>query len=457
MKYKNDKTIVFSIALVILAVFATSLAADSNRRPPKNIIIMVCDGCGYNHVDASGLYQYGKTGAQPYEKFPVKLAMSTYNATGSYRPRKAWSDFEYAKAKKTDSAAAATAMATGAKTCDGAIGVDPDKKSVKNIVEHCEGLGKATGLVTSVPWTHATPAGFAVHNKKRQNYRQISRQIIFESALDVVMGAGHPFYDRDGMLRNAPDYEYICCETWTALTKGTAASDADGDAREDLWTLIQTRDRFRALMTGPTPRRVCGTAQVEETLQQKRSGSENNAPYKVDFIETVPTLEEMALAAINVLDEDRDGFFLMIEGGAADWASHDNHTGRMIEEVVAFNKTVETVISWIQNHSSWDQTLLIVTADHETGYITGPNSGKTEKGPRWNPLVNNGRGKVPGLEWHKENHSNSLVPFYAAGCGCELYEKAARSADPVRGKYIDNTDVAKTMFALLKWHCSRRD
>jgi alkaline phosphatase len=85
----------------------------------------------------------------------------------------------------------------------------------------------------------------------------------------------------------------------------------------------------------------------------------------------------MTSAAINVLDNNPDGFFLMIEGGAADWASHANQSGRVIEEQIAFEKAIETVIEWVNKNSTWDDTLLIVTSDHETGYITGPDSGKT--------------------------------------------------------------------------------
>ena len=87
----------------------------------------------------------------------------------------------------------------------------------------------------------------------------------------------------------------------------------------DPWTLIQTRAEFQALMSGPTPDRVLGTAQVYQTLQQARSGDAFADPYVVPRIETVPTLTEMSLAALNVLDNDPDGLYLMIEGGAVDW------------------------------------------------------------------------------------------------------------------------------------------
>ena len=440
-----------AIALLVILILGLSLSScvSAGHQPPKNIIIMICDGCGYNHVDAASLYQFGKTGAQPYERFPVRLAMSTYPAGGSYEPKKAWSDFEYATDGKTDSAAAATAMAAGVKSYNGAIGVDPDRQPVESLIERCEKLGKATGVITSVQWSHATPAGFVAHNRKRGNYEEISAEMI-ASGVEVIMGAGHPFYDEEGRPADKPKYKYIGRQTWQALTEGTAASDGDADGIEDRWTFIQTKNQFLALMTGDTPKRVCGTVQVGGTLQQQRAGPENAAPYKVDFIDTVPTLRQMTLGAINVLDQDPDGFLLMIEGGAVDWASHNKQAGRMIEEMIAFNHAIESVIDWIEKHSSWDRTLLVITSDHETGYITGPESGPTESGPIWNPLVNGGAGRVPALEWHGGSHTNSLVPFYAKGCGAERYEKAATNTDPVRGRYIDNTDLAEVVFTMLE-------
>jgi alkaline phosphatase len=158
----------------------------------------------------------------------------------------------------------------------------------------------------------------------------------------------------------------------------------------------------------------------------------------------------MTNAALNVLDEDPDGFFLMVEGGAVDWASHNNQSGRMIEEQADFNKAVETVINWIKKNSNWGETLLIVTADHETGYLTGPDSGDTPTGPVWNDLVNNGRKVLPGFEWHSGSHTNSLVPFYAKGRGARLFKKATAGDDPVRGTYVDNTSVANVIFQLLE-------
>ncbi|MBN1795181.1 MAG: alkaline phosphatase [Sedimentisphaerales bacterium] len=452
---KTTKYRILLFALVLLFCGCAGDSAKRNRaalkRRPKNIIVMISDGCGYYHVDAASLYEHGKTGVQAYEHFPVRCAMATYMAGGAYDSTKAWGNFDYAKEDYTDSAAAATAMSCGVKTSKGFIGVDLDKKPLKHIIEKCEELSMATGVVTSVQLSHGTPAGFVAHNESRENYEEIAKDMIYDSAVDVIMGCGHPLYDNDGNLKARPDtYKYVGGKSaWGELTSGVAGGDADGDGVNDPWTLIQTRAEFRALAKGRTPKRVCGVPQIYQTLQEKRSGDEKAEAFAVPLIETVPTLEEITKAALNVLDNDEDGFFLMIEGGAVDWASHDNESGRVIEEEIDFNKAVEAVIDWVNENSDWKKTLVIVTADHECGYMTGPGSGQKEDGPVWQPLINNGKGNQPGIQWHSGDHTNSLIPFYAKGTGCKLFKDAVKSADPVKGKYIDNTDIAKVIFSML--------
>lgn len=425
----------------------------SHARTPKNIVFMISDGCGYNHIAAASLFQYGETGVQIYEQFPVKYGMSTYSADGAgYDPDSAWNRFDYVRKKPTDSAASATAMATGVKTYDGALGVDTARNNLKNIIERLEEVGKATGVVTTVPFSHATPAAFVVHNEKRSNYIEIARDMILRSPLEVIMGAGHPFYDYSGRLKSDGSFKFVGGkEVWRALTEGTIENDADGDGISDPWTLIEKREDFQRLTSGATPKRVIGVAPIAETLQQQRDGDKKAAAFAVPFIETVPTLKEMTLAALNVLDNDPDGFFMLIEGGAVDWASHNNQSGRMIEEEIDFNRAVAAVVNWVEANSNWDETLVIVTADHETGYLTGPNSGSGEDGkPIWNPIENRGQGILPGMEWHSSGHTNSLVPFFAKGAGSELFHHYADEMDPIRGNYLDNAEVGKALLLMFE-------
>lgn len=424
----------------------------------KNIVLMVSDGCGYNHVEAVDYYQAGMKRAQAYERFPVRLGMSTYEyeyVGGGYEllgydPQKAWNDFEYVKTFAADSASAATAMSTAHKTRDGAVGVDINGDPLHHLAQRAEELGMATGVVTSVPWSHATPAAFIAHSHDRDDYQAIAVEMIESSATDVIMGCGHPWYDDDGKPKASPSYRYVGGEdTWNALMAGTAGTAVDADHNgvlDDAWTLVCERSQFQALASGPTPKRVCGTARAYSTLQQKRRGDGGAAPYIVPLNQDVPTLAEMTEAALNVLDDDGDGFFLMVEGGAVDWASHANQGGRMIEEQVSFNEAVEAVIAWVNKNSDWDETLLVVTADHECGYLCGPGSAAARSVL---PLANNGAGNVPGLEWNSGDHTNSLVPLYAMGRTSQLLHLYADECDPVRGLYVDNVELGKFLLSLL--------
>jgi alkaline phosphatase len=405
------------LALTFVPGLIKASAVKAKAHAPKNVIVMISDGRGYNHMLAANYYLEGKASNQIYTHFPVKYAMSTYPIYCDYDPSLAWSDFEYVKSCFTDSAAAATAMATGYKTYDEAIGVDVDGNPVKNVLEAAEEKGKSTGVITTVPISHATPAGFVAHNVFRDDYGGIAREMIDLSAAEVIMGAGHPWYDNSGAFMATPDYTYVSdAATWNALVAGTAGNDADGDGDFDPWSLIQTRNEFQALMQGPTPGRVIGIAQVNMTLQLLRSGDTLSDPYVVPITQSVPTLAEMTKAALNILDDDPDGLFLMIEGGAIDWASHLNLSGRMIEEHIDYDLAVEAVVDWVQTNSSWGETLLIVTSDHECGYLLGPGSD-----PSWEPVINSGAGNLPGMEWYRTNHTNSLVPFFAKGDAARLF------------------------------------
>ncbi|MBN2425935.1 MAG: alkaline phosphatase [Calditrichaceae bacterium] len=440
------------ILFIIISMALSGCAPDK----PKNIIFMISDGCGYNHVDAASLYQHGQTGVQIYEQFPVVYAMSTHSLTGKpYNPDSAWTSFNYVKRKPTDSAAAGTALATGVKTKNRLIGMDSSFAILENISERLEKYGKSTGVITSVPFYHATPAAFVAHNRDRNNYREIALEMLTQSPLDVIMGCGYPDYDDDGKITKMDMTAEFTMDSalWKQLLDGYLGNDADGDGIEDKWILIDDRKEFVDLSANKTPKRLLGVAKIYSTLQSERNGDSLAAPFAVPLIESVPTLEEMTQVALNILDEDPDGFFLMIEGGAVDWVSHANNSSRLIEEQIDFNKSVEAVVDWVEKNSSWNETLLIVTADHETGYLTGPGSndsvlaGKGSIEDIWKPLVNNGKGQLPGMEWHSHKHTNSLVPMYAKGPGSAKFSQYIIGNDPVRGKYIDNTSIAHLIFS----------
>ena len=434
------KSSLYFLLILIIALLACSKPYDG---APKNVIILIGDGMGYNQVQAGSLYLHGREDALTAQQFPVQRAVSTFSASGhGYDPQRVQKDFDYLKLKPTDSAAAATALAAGVKTRNGAVGVDTLGRPLENIFEKAEKLGKSTGVVTSVPFSHATPAGFVAHDTSRANYHAIAAQMVASNA-EVIIGCGHPFYNDDGERLNEPDYHYLSVESWQALREG-----ADG------WTLVESRDDFKAVDPANRPQRLFGVAQVASTLQFARRGAEEQTvPFNPPLIETVPTLAEMTGAALAVLEANDSGFYLMIEGGAIDWAGHANHSPRLIEEMVDLEAAIQAVVDWVERSSSWQETLVIVTADHETGYLTGPGAGnmKTEGGEEafYADLANRGRGQLPSMEWQVSNHTNQLVPLYAKGAGAEGLTALAKLSDPLRGRYLDNIDIPNYLKTFL--------
>ncbi len=437
-----------SVVAAISAPAGAQPAATASPAAPKNVIVMIGDGMGFNQLDATGLYRYGTSAAQvevdagtgaitraastqvpELAAADVKLAIQTTQAGGTYDPTTAWSSFGDVLKNPTDSAAAATAMATGVKTSNGAIGVDPAGRSLEDLAELAISKGRKAGVVTTVPFSHATPAGFSAHEATRASYKAIARDQV-NSKLSVVMGAGNPWYTDNHNRRSSPKYTYLYKSDYRALTAGRTG-----------FSYLSTKTAFDKLATGDAPSRVFGIARVASTLQQERSGSTSKpgAPRNA-----VPTLATMAKGALNVLDADPDGFFVMIEGGAIDWANHAHQSGRVLEEGTDFLKAIAAVNNWVETNSSWDETLLIVTADHESGYLTGRGAD-----PNWTKITG-APGAVPLMGWHSGGHTKQLVPFFARGAGATYFTDEVIGSDPVRGAYIDNTSVQKVVAALWR-------
>lgn len=414
--------------------------------PPKNVIVMIGDGMGFNQLDAGTLFRYGTSYSQVHvdagsgvrTRLPsvlppqlaasdVRLAVRTTQFGGTYDPVRAWADFDTVRANPTDSAAAATAMATGVKTRNAAIGVDVTGATLQNVAEYAIADGRAAGVVTSVPFSHATPAGFSAHDTDRDHYKAIARDQL-RSKLSVVMGAGHPRYTDNHTRRTTPKYTYLYKADYQRLTSGSSG-----------FSFLTSKTAFEKLATGATPSRVFGIARVGSTLQQRRSGTTGTTGARRN---AVPSLATMARGALNVLDADPDGFFLMVEGGAIDWANHDRQKGRLLEEAGSFLDAIAAVNAWVETHSSWAETLLIVTADHESGYLTGTGSD-----PDWTPLTGRA-GNVPAMAYHSSGHTTQLVPFFARGAGADRFAPMVVGSDPVRGDYLDNTAVATAIRGL---------
>lgn len=477
---------------LLISVFPVARADDHAGK--RHVIVMIADGAGFNTFRAASMYQ-GKwdsaegRGMQVYDGPNwTKLAAQTFPLNTSktplgtnqqdpalvYDPAKAWdpaTGYKWLDAGYTDSAAAGTALSTGVKTYNYSINwSDLNQPIEPTISELAKSVGLATGVVTSVEWSHATPAAFSnAHSAERDAYEKIAQQMLQGGVLDVIMGAGNPDFDNDGKpwkpSRPKKTEAQIAAETAKGIT-GEIAADREYKyvGGKEAWLAIEaarktpgglylgfrpvsTKAEFEALCEGDVPEKVLGTAQAATTLQQARAKIGDKHPDEdTPLNANVPTLVTMTRGALNVLGRNPNGFFLMIEGGAVDWANHNNMPGRTIQEQIDFHLAIDTVVEWVETHSNWEETLVVITSDHETGLLWGPQSDKQP----FQPLVDNGPGKIPGLMYHSKKHSNSLVPLFARGVGAESLNTLVVGNDPVFGAYVDNTSITKVLRAAIE-------
>lgn len=457
-----------SLALASCALVPNAGDGESGTGPARNVVLMVVDGAGFNTFHAGSYFEHGQLGQQVYDRFPVKLGCTTYalDKEGSpvgYSPGVMWDDLSDggggpSGGSPADSAAAGTALNSGVKTMNGRVNVDGAGNTTTTIAELMDQAGKSTGAVSTVMFAHATPACVWSHDESRYHYVEIAREMILSSGLDVIMGAGHPEYDNSGRKAEpgTQSYNYVGGEeTWRQLVGGMTGQG---------WTLIETEEEFDALSRGDDlPERVIGIPQVYHTLQYERSGTGMG-----NLNTGVPTLATMARGALNVLAQDPDGFYLLIEGGAVDWGNHEGKLGRMIEEQVDFNRAVTAVVDWIEEESGWDETLLIVTSDHECGMLWGAGSYVDTNGDGdfdigtdtfvgRKRVASMGAGVLPGAQYGSKGHTNALVPLFAKGCGAGGFLELVDGRDERAGEfwdfsgdYVDNTDVFTVMARITR-------
>lgn len=249
----------------------------------------------------------------------------------------------------TDSAAAGTAMASGVKTTNGTVGLDEEGNEVETILEASEKDGKSTGLVATSTITHATPAVFASHVESRDNEAEIARQMLAND-VDVMLGGGENFFlpeseggeQEENLLEQAEDEGYTNVDTREGLME---SDDIDVEEGEKLLGLFAD---------GPLAPEI------------DRDGTEQ------------PSLSEMTERSIDVLEEDKDGFFLMVEGSQIDWAGHANDPTWAMKDTEAFEKAVEEAIAFAEEDGN---TLVVVAGDHETGGMTAGANGEYDTKP----------------------------------------------------------------------------
>ncbi len=315
--------------------------------------------------------------------------------------------------------------------------------------EIAQRAGKSVGVVTTVQFADATPAvSGGAHNVSRYNRTAIASEMLNAGVLSVIMGTGNPDYDNDGARRQAPNHSWVSASDWAGLKAGTHGGG---------FKFIEDVTDFVALTTANmTPAKVAGIAHSFDSTQAHRADAmpASETPFSVPRRTDVPSLKTMALGALNVLDADPDGMFLMIEGGAVDDAMHANNIGRMIEEKMEFDEAVEAVSAYLDANTAgnnWSNTLVIVTGDHDH-LLLGPDFDTVP----FQDIQDRGAGKVPGYKWQHTGHSNQLIPLYARGQGANLFPTCANQRDSFtdnsgrtfgRGAYLDQTEIFAVMSA----------
>lgn len=309
------------IGLTSLLLFlSVNLFAISSNA--KYVFLFIGDGMAMPQLSAAEAYLSAKDGENANFK---KLAMSNFPAQGL-------TTTQSSNALITDSAAAGTAIATGQKTESGVIAMDSTKrKKLKTIAEMAKESGKKVGIVSSVNLDHATPATFYSHNPSRKNYYDINIQMA-NSNFDYFAG---------GMVRIDK----------TPKGKKTAHQVM----KEKGWAIAATRDELNSLVPGI------------QSYAYNKGFAGNALDYVIDQDVEDITLAEFTKKGIELLD-NKNGFFMMIEGGKIDWACHANDAAASIKNTIAFDDAIKEAIEFYNQHP--EETLIVVTGDHETGGLT---------------------------------------------------------------------------------------
>jgi alkaline phosphatase len=308
------------------------------------VILFIADGAGAAYWSAARL----ASSTLAVDRFPVGGLVDTRSSDS----------------RVTDSAASATAYATGVRTYNGAIGMGPDTMPVRTVLEVAERKGLATGLVATSTLTHATPAAFAAHRPDRGLYYDIAVDIAGQG-VDVLLGGGKRFFDP----ATRPDSQN--------LLRGLTARAA----------YVETPEQFYAL-NPDTVRALVGL------FADNNPGPATNRK---------PALAELTDAALTVLEKNRRGFFLMVEGSQIDWRGHENAPlTDVIAEVLDLDFAVGRGLAFQQRRPN---TLILVVADHETGGLA---------------LHSDAMG-VFRAHYTTEGHTAEMVPLFGAGPGASAF------------------------------------
>jgi alkaline phosphatase len=347
------------ISLVLLVNFSFAQEGQDKSYPKplaKNIILLIGDGMGTSQVYAGMI---SKKGALNIERCKhIGFA-------------KTFSEDHFV----TDSGASGTAIATGHKTYNGAISVDMDSIPLKTILEHAEAHDKSTGLVATSTITHATPASFISHQASRRDYEDIAMDFM-KTDVEVIIGGGLDHFN------NRMD----------SLDLTDSLKSKGYHLVYDMEEMVtHSSGKMAALLYPGSPPKYSEGREIMLPLSTKIS--------------------------IEVLCQDEDGFFLMVEGSQIDWGGHDNDPAYIIDEMLDFDRAVGLALDFAEKDGN---TLVIITADHETGGM-GVNGGDIHEG-------------TIEAAFTTKDHTGVMVPVFAYGPGAELFQ----------GIY-DNTEIFDKM------------
>ncbi|MDE5639222.1 MAG: alkaline phosphatase, partial [Odoribacter sp.] len=320
------RTLFFMVFVAVVAVLLPQCQQVSKEKKAKYVFYFIGDGMGVNQVNGTEMYlaeKEGRIGLKPlnFTQFPVVNFATTYSKYNSV----------------TCSAAAGTALATGTKTKNGTIGMDSlHQAPLYSVAVKAKEAGKKVGITTSVSVDHATPAAFYAHQPNRSMYYEIGTDL---------PKTGFDFYAGAGFLQ-------------PKSKKDTAAPELYGLIEGAGYKIIRGNEAFEKEYADVT----------KAVFIQKEGAEKGCLPYAIDRKEGDLTLAQITENAIRFLTkEENDGFFLMVEGGKIDWACHGNDAATVFTEVIDMAEAVEKALDFYKQHP--DETLIVITADHETGGI----------------------------------------------------------------------------------------
>ena len=389
------------ISITVLALMsATSCCNNSseNEKPQvKNVIYLIGDGMGFGAVSSLLLTEDAVTG---FEQAPV-IGLSETCSADNY---------------VTDSAAGGTALATGTRTNNGYVGADPEGKQLTSILRKAQTKGMKTAIVVNTTLTEATPAAFYAGVTSRKMTYDIAKQFT-ESCVDLAIGGGfNHFYNRpDSLDLTATLIEkgYDVYLNWESVL------NTDSDKFVGILPLadLHRRESNNGKASAAEGQEVCLAAQL---------ASMNEETGSTHLSEPTVYLEKATAKALDVLSRNnKNGFFLMIESAIIDGYGHNNDSEGMIVEMKELDCTLRQMIEYVDQHP---ETLLIVTADHETGG-TGVDYNGNKPG---------NEGPVQ-LRFSTHGHTGTVVPIFAYGAGAENFAGVMK-----------NTDIPKKIEELMK-------